>query len=230
MAIVAAALCSLIACESPSQPSKQPNAAVGAAATYTQVQDSLAATKQALDNVYETRLEQMQTAAVSSQVPTNSSGPPPTDTPGPSPTWETGVFRSCTGGTGGFRFIDCWRGTANGGIVSVVAGGLPIYTEGGKGSAPTGHSKAALMVGQGPYMPHAQIIVGSPDNAQFYYVPLDAEQVGIVSANGTQLTLVVDNAQRTPTTATLIFDVATRQFISASGTPIPATPLPTPAP
>jgi hypothetical protein len=227
---VALMLVTIIACERPNQPSVSASVAVGAASTATQILDPLAATKQAFDDLYETRLDQMRTAAVLSHVPTHVPGPPPTDTPGPSPTWEMGIFRSCSSGGRGFGYIDCWRGTSNGEIVSVVAGGLPIYAEGGKGSAPTGHAKAALMVGRGPYMPHAQIIVGSPDNAVFYYVPLDAELVGILSANGARLTLAVDNAQHTPTAATIIFDVATRQFISASGTPIPTTPVPTPAP
>ncbi len=218
----------MAACENPSPASNQASAAIGAAPTSTQIQDPLATTKQVFDQLYQQRIDQMRTADIVSHVPTHVPGPPPTGTPGPSPTWEMGIFRSCFGVGDGFAFIDCWRGIANGEIVSVVAGGLPLYTEGGKGSAPTGHSKAALMVWQGPDMPHAQIIVGSPDNAQFYYVPLAAELVGIVSTNGTQITLTADNPQRTPTAVTIIFDVATRQFISASGTPVPATPIPLP--
>lgn len=210
----------MVACESPRSPNNQANSAVGAAATSTQVQDPLAATKQALDNLYETRLDQMRTVAVLSHVPTNISGPPPTDTPGPpppSPTLEMGIIHNVYAHPDG---MNSWRGIVDGQVVQVDATGNQIYAGDSKaGSMPTGQFTGVL-----------RVYTASGEND--YITTIQPGPVIFISANGVRLTIGQEDPQNRfhaiANGPTAVFDIATRQFISASGTPIPTTPIPLP--
>ncbi len=222
--VISATLTLMVACQAPNQPDNNGNHNISG--TATTIQDPLSATKEALNRQDQQRLDQMRTADILSHVPTHPSGAPPTDTFGPSPTWEIGIMECSPPNGRGFAYVSCWRGMINNEIVSVTTGGVAQYGEGGR--APTGHYKAALMVLNGPYMPDAHIVVGAADNPDFYYVPIQAEIVKISSASGTRITLRAVNQSGTPTSEVLVFDVASRQFISPSGTPIVTTPVPTP--
>jgi hypothetical protein len=222
---VAAALGSLITCESPSQPSNEANPAVGAAFTSIQVRDPLAATKQAFDQQQQQRADQMRTADILSHVLTHIPGPPPTDTPGVPPTPTSGVAL-CPTLEHGYPYVyrDCWLGLVNGQVLFVATAYTPRH------QVVNGKGYDVQWVGDDT---QGVVIVDHSTDEAVYNTPLKVGVMGILSVNGTQLTLapVNPNDRRYLLTGpTIIFDIATRQFISASGTPIPATPVPTPAP
>lgn len=134
----------------------------------------------------------------------------PTPTPGPpepTPTMQIGLFE-CNP-TAGFPYVEysCWRGLENGRYIYVITGREKVgyYSDPGQGV----------------------ILVFPPNPYQVYRTPLKIGAVQIASVSGTQFTLSgVDPA----TNATFIFNLATRQFETQSGTPIPTTPVPTPKP
>jgi hypothetical protein len=221
MAIVAAALCSLIACE---QPSNEANRAIGASSTSTQIQDPLAATKRASDERYNEYAAGIRTAAANN--PTNIPGPPPTDTPGipPTPTPVLGI-QPCPAPAHPqlYSFKNCWGGIVNSTVIYAAIGGeRRLLAGGGKG----GNGSWVGDPSQGV------VAVYENDQEYIYYSPAKIGMLGVISANGARLTLsqVDPNDRRYFITngPTIVFDAATREFITASGTPIPATPVPIP--
>lgn len=136
---------------------------------------------------------------------------PTPEQPEPTPTLQLGIVE-CVPSTTGFPYVQysCWRGIVNGQIVDVSSGRERIDFA---GEDPT----------------QGVVLVWTADGYyQTYRTPTKVGGIKIVSAEGTQLNLTSYGQDMTPTTIT--FDVATRQFETQSGTPIPTTPVPTAAP
>ncbi len=130
-------------------------------------------------------------------LPTPTLGPPE-----PTPTLQMGLFE-CNP-TAGFPYVEysCWRGVDGGRFIYVIAGREKLGADGDPGQG--------------------IIMVFPPNPYQVYRTPGHVGAVQIASVDGTTFTLLaVDPA----TPATYIFNLATRQFETQSGTPIPTTPV-----
>lgn len=154
--------------------------------------------------------------------------PPPSistlASPEPTPTWMLGMLQCNSEGERAYIYLSCWRGIVNGRMVTVAAGGEHIRTiepYGGQGTVVVGDSSVGvIMIARGPYTPMSRL-----SGVQIYHTPDQLGDVHIVSVAGTQLSI----APNQPNSQVMwIFDVATRQFVSPSGTPIPTTPVPVP--
>lgn len=125
-----------------------------------------------------------------------------------------------------YVYRSCWQGVYNGGTISVVTATKRNHANGKGDTAPLP-----------PYEPVLLFFDTSLDNslgqqARVYKLPSQIGNAIITSASGTQLTLSQSDGfgKLAPVGQTLIFDLATRQFETVSGTPIPTTPVPTPSP
>jgi hypothetical protein len=214
----------LVACTQQPQPASTSGPAANAPSTPTL--DSFDATKQASDERYNEYAAGIRTAAANN--PTNIPGPPPTDTPGipPTPTPVLGI-QPCPAPAHPqlYSFKNCWGGIVSSTVIYAAIGGeRRMLAGGGKG----GNGSWVGDPSQGV------VAVYENDQEYVYYSPAKIGMLGVISANGARLTLsqVDPNDRRYFLTngPTIVFDVATREFITASGTPIPATPVPTPAP
>ncbi len=234
--VVAALLVVAIACETPDQQpasnfaanvaqsptvlltyaaTAQVAATVNAAATFGAYKATTIADEDNRLNSLRTQAAQTQTQLA--LTPSNTPGPPtatftpspPTDTPGPpapTPTLILGMVE-CVPSTSGFPYVEysCWRGLVNGQIVDVSSGRERID-----------------FANEDPYQ--GVVFVWSADGSyQTYRTPTKVGGVKISSASGTQITLI--NWGVGTTSATFVFDLATRQFETQSGTPIPTTPV-----
>ncbi len=215
----------LIACTQQPQQASTSDSATNAPSTTTL--DSFDATKQASDARYNEYAAGIRTAAANN--PTNIPGPPPTDTPGTPPT-STPVLgiQPCPAPAHPqfYSFKDCWGGIAGGQVVYAAAGGETSQISGGGKSG-----NAAGRLGD-PTQGVIELYL-SNDQTILYNTPIKIGKVGILAANGTQLTLAPVNPNDRRyllNSPTIVFDISTRQFISASGTPISTTPVPTSAP
>ncbi len=134
--------------------------------------------------------------------------------PEPSPIFTMGMFDCLSQQVKGFFYISCWRGMVNGELTSVAAGGDKV--PGSRSDLP---EHGVVLVSKGEYLPSLF------SHMEVYRVPDQLGWVHIAAVNGTQLSIAPSqpNAQ-----ITWIFDVASDQFTSPSGTSIPTTPLPAP--
>ncbi len=151
------------------------------------------------------------------QLSTRTPGPPPTDIPYPSPTLLLGMQASCqVAGYYPYLLRSCWRGTFNGELISVGAGRDRSVSD------PNQTQLGVLIISQSPYLYYDH-------NPAIYYVPDGFGNVNIVSVSGTQITLAQAGyyGDPTPNGQTIIFDLATRQFQTVSGTPLPTSVPPT---
>lgn len=184
--------------------------------------------------VLDTRIAEHQ-----SQIMTEVALTPPRPVPGyitplPTPTYWLGLHEGCANNPNGYvpQIISCWRGTVNSQVIAVASGG-----QGDSGDTRQG----LFMVFPGP-----GIDVTNPAT-EFYSTPLQLGGMRIVSVNGTRFTLAQNPYEPpwiTPAAdVRLVFDVATRQWLSPSPGPSPSamptsgpspsaepSPLPSPSP
>lgn len=158
--------------------------------------------------------------------PTDTLGPPP-----PAPTQEMGITWCPEPGTGAtYVFPDCWRGTVNGQMTSVGVGLKRVPARGKEeGNDPTPietHDLWVVMVYKGSDF-------GFDDRHPTQYdVPEAIGPVVITQAQDNQLILSQSSFYGEPIANSqfIIFDLATRQFLTAQGKPMPFTLGPTDVP
>ncbi len=130
----------------------------------------------------------------------------PTDTPypvEPTPTIAMGIMEDCCA-RNGYPYLTTggWVGSVNGEVISVVTGGVWHDTQG------------LVLIFNSPTPLQPPTIM--PNN--IYSTPLKIGAVHVASVEGTRLTLAQDDPpypNGTPrTSTTMVFDVATRQFVS----------------
>ncbi len=212
----------LVGCNATTQPLATSNGASTASTQTIEVPVSIDANKIAAQATVDTNVARIKTAAANN--PTNAPGPPPTYTPGMPPTPTFGVSE-CGRPAGQQLYIlfNCWHGLVNGQVVWVGAGGeARLFYTNGKG----GDSGWIGDLNQG-----FVAFLHTDGKKDVYLTPIKVGTMGILSTNGTQLTLAAvnwDAREFVPNGQTIVFDVASRQFISPSGTPIVTTPVPTP--
>lgn len=144
--------------------------------------------------------------------------PRPTDTPGftPTPEMVMGMLFTCeSAGHSEFVLRDCWRGSFNGQIITLGAGIRRLATH-------TDLTDGWIVIYRGPYFR------GSDPNPAIYEAPYSVGIVGLQSVDNNKLTLIPTDfyGYPKPNAQPVYFDLVTRQFQTASGTPIPTTPVP----
>lgn len=150
---------------------------------------------------------------------TPTAPPPVWPTPEPSPTWATGMVECAYGGASPYQndHVSCWRGVVNGRLISAVSAVERVKYR---------PAESAMLVYARPF---AGRLMGFDDTrvpgVEAYRPPVQLGLMSIISVNGTQLTLQCWDEARTR----YIFDVATRQYISSNGTPLPPATITLPA-
>ncbi len=196
----------IVACDQPQQAAASQTAA--SVAQVVAVTNTVIAkpTKSSDIEEFRKQLEQWQTVTALTPTQPRPIWPPP----GPTPTWELGMLEcGASASHYDYQFNSCWSGVLNNKLITVGCAGL------GRDDPTQGY----VLVFNGPYLyPYNQV----------YAVSIKVGMVKIVSANGAILTLTTTDPRVTPTL--LYFDIATRQFAGASGSPIPTTPVPTTTP
>lgn len=214
-----------IACDTASQPAVT-NLASSAALTATLSHNDIAATFNAakidFNNKVSTHDAEIATAAIAtaSQIAANPSYVPPT--PIPTSTIIMGVFNCNYQGEKVYAFLTCWQGTINGKLIGVAAGGEIVGHSTLDGSPYGDPDRGIVFVYDMPNF----IIYGfstQMSNPLVYDTPAKMGGVHIASASGTRLLIVTDDPNRQ---SSWVFDVATRQFYTPSGTPVPVTLTP----
>ncbi len=145
----------------------------------------------------------------------------PAMTPIGTPTPLLGMQPGCQiAGYYRYRFFSCWVGIVNGNYLSVGVGRDTTVPNA------TLQQIGVFIVYNGPYD------VISDDNPDIYIIPNNFGSARITAVDGIRFTLAQTGfyGDPTPNGQTIIFDLATRQFITTSGTSIPATPVPTDTP
>ncbi len=132
-------------------------------------------------------------------MPTPTMGPPE-----PTPTLQMGIV-DCGADTAGFPYLEynCWRGSVNGRGTFLSAGRERV----GAGGDPS----------------QGFLLIYYPLPSAEYKTPSKSGTVKIVSVNGTRVNLMATDPDDSSTTFT--FNLATHQFETQSGTPIPTTPV-----
>lgn len=168
--------------------------------------------------------EQRATEVAMNPYPTEPPGPPPTDTLGPpTPTTPLGMQPGCADIRYHIYLVaNCWRGYFNGDIIS-VASVIDRFQAQGKGGPNAYPDRGVILVYPDPYL-------SLDTHPEVYTVPPELGPMRITTVTGTLVSLIQADYYRQPISGgeTIIFDLATRQFITSSGTPTPSALSPTP--
>ncbi len=116
-------------------------------------------------------------------------------------------------------YTNCWIGMVNGIAITVGVGVENDH------NGPLDTSRSVIIVYTGTEY------INNP-NMTIYQAPPSIGALSISSVNNTRFTLIpIDLYHQMapiPGGTPIVFDLATRQFLDPSGTPIPTTPVPTP--
>lgn len=220
---IGVAMSILLACETTPAPAVTTGSMSGVATATVEVQDAIMATKQAADKISEAQVSALETAAALTPAPHRFITAP--STPVPTPTIIMGLQSDCqpVGSTPAI-FTSCWTGVVNGETLTVGAG------------VENDHN-GPLDATQGVVIVYTGTTYIENRNMNVYSVPNQIGTVQITSVAGTRFTLrAVDlysfrHLTPGPDAPTIIFDLATRQWVNTQGTPLPTlTPAPTQVP
>lgn len=210
--------CALTACAPISSQTRQGQIAVATAINTPGQSTPVDANKQAAAAAVATNdakiaIAVIQTRTAIALTPTYTPAPPE-----PTVTLELGVIDCVAQKEPIYWYRNCWRGTVNGQITTVAAGGERVGRSTVNGNPYGDPSKGVILVSVGQFMNLTN--AGAVD---VYLTPVNMGSVHIVSADGSRLSIAPNqpNAQ-----VTWVFDVATRQFYTPSGTPVPSTATP----
>lgn len=214
-------LLSLISCNSNYQQADISPTIISATPTLSR--EAVAATfnaeKRDFDNRVSVHDTEIAVAALQTQTMITSNPSYVPATPIPTSTMVLGMFDCLSQGERAYFYLSCWRGVVNGEVITVAAGGDKVPKPLPPTGEPTGiPAQGVVLVSEGELL-----AVSTIPGLEVYHTPDTLGGVHIASADGTRLSIAPNqpNAQ-----VTWVFDVATRQFYTLSGTPIPLTVTP----